>query len=99
MNITIYEPPMCCSSGICGPSVDDTLVKLGENIEMLKHKYDGLTIDRYMITQQPLKFRENETVYKLIKEKGKEVLPIVTVNGEIIKHSGYASLEEMEAKL
>ena len=99
MNIIIYDPPMCCSSGICGPSVDDTLVKLGENIEILKKKHETITIDRFMITQQPLKFRENEAVYRLIKEKGKEVLPIVTVNGEIIKYGGYASVEEMESHL
>ncbi len=99
MNITIYDPPMCCSSGICGPSVDDTLVRLVENIEHLKRIHPDLTIDRYMITQQPLKFRENETVYQLIKSGGKEVLPITTVNGKIIKDRGYASLEEMETHL
>lgn len=97
MKIEIYDPPMCCSTGICGPSVDDALVKVSENLEILKKK--GVEVNRYMITQQPLKFRENEEVFRLVKEKGKEVLPIATVNGRVIKTGTYPTLEEMEKEL
>ncbi len=99
MKIEIYDPPMCCSTGVCGPSVDEELIKVSQDIESLKKKYPNALIERYMITQQPLKFRENEAVFKLVKEKGKDILPITTVNGEIIKHSEYPSLEEMEKNL
>ncbi|ABR47202.1 Arsenical resistance operon trans-acting repressor ArsD [Alkaliphilus metalliredigens QYMF] len=99
MKIEIYDPPMCCSSGICGPSVDDTLIKLNEDIELLKKEYPDASVERYMITQQPLKFRENEAVFKMVKEKGKEILPITTVNGKIIKYSGYATYEEIQTHL
>ncbi|MCC5912128.1 MAG: arsenite efflux transporter metallochaperone ArsD [Clostridiaceae bacterium] len=99
MKIEIYDPPMCCSTGICGPSVDETLVKLQENLETLKKKYSDAVVERYMVTQQPLKFRENEEVYKLVKEKGREILPITTVNGRVIKVNGYATLEEMEKEI
>jgi len=44
MKLEFFEPPMCCSTGICGPSVDETLVKLKENIDYLKKKYNGLGI-------------------------------------------------------
>ncbi len=97
MKLEIYDPPMCCSTGICGPSVDDNLVKLSENLELLKNR--GIEVERYMITQQPLKFRENQSVFDLIKEKGKEVLPITTVNGKVIKTGIYPTLEEMEKEL
>ena len=97
MKLEIYDPPMCCSTGICGPSVDDNLVKLSEGLELLKKK--GVEVNRYMITQQPLKFRENQEVFSLVKEKGKEVLPITTVNGRVIKTGGYPTLEEMEKEL
>lgn len=97
MKIEFFDPPMCCSTGICGPSVDKTLVKLGENIEILKKK--GIEVERYMITQQPLKFRENEEVYGLIMENGRDILPITTINGRVIKHGDYPTLKEIEKEL
>ncbi|WP_026476400.1 arsenite efflux transporter metallochaperone ArsD [Alkaliphilus transvaalensis] len=99
MRIEVYDPPMCCSTGICGPSVDDHLVKVKENLETLKQKYPEAVVERYMITQQPLKFRENEAVYQLVKEKGRDVLPITTVNGVVIKEKEYPTLEEIENHL
>lgn len=99
MKIEFFEPPMCCSTGLCGPSPDERLVKLGENIEFLKKKYPGITIERYMISQQPLKFKENEEVFNLVKRNGKNILPITTVNEKVIKTHDYATLEEMEAEI
>lgn len=99
MKIEFFEPPMCCSTGLCGPTVDETLVRLNQNIEYLKKKYPQIEILRYMITQQPLKFRENKSVYDLIKDKGKNVLPVTTFNGEILKAYEYPTLEEMEKKI
>lgn len=99
MKIEFFEPPMCCSTGLCGPSPDERLVKLGENIEFLKKKYPGVTIERYMISQQPLKFKENEEVFNLVKRNGKNILPITTVNEKVIKTHDYATLEEMEAEI
>ena len=81
MRIEFFEPPMCCSTGLCGPTVDETLVRLNEDIGKLKQKFPGIIIERYMITQQPLKFRNNNEVYRLVKVNGRDVLPITTVNG------------------
>lgn len=38
MKIEFFEPPMCCPTGLCGPSPDEKIVKLNENIEILKKK-------------------------------------------------------------
>lgn len=99
MRIEFYEPPMCCATGLCGPSVNETLVKLNENIEYLRKKHTDFVIERYMITQQPLKFKENQEVYRLVKEEGKDILPITTINGEVIKTKEYPTLEELENKI
>ena len=99
MIIEFYEPPMCCSTGLCGPAPDERLIKLSENINYLKDKYSDIKIERYMITTQPLKFRENASVYQLIKENGKNALPITTYNYEIVKIGEYPSLEEMEKRI
>ena len=99
LKIEFFEPPMCCSTGICGPSVDENLVKISENIQTLKKKHEGALIERYQISQQPGKFKENEAVFNTVKEQGRQVLPITTVNGVIIKTQGYPSLEEIEKKI
>lgn len=99
MRLEFFEPPMCCSTGLCGPSVDENLVRLNQDIESLKKKYQGIDIQRYMITQQPMKFRDNQAVYKLLQDNGKNILPITTVNGEVIKTHQYPSIEEIESKL
>lgn len=99
MRVEFFEPPMCCSTGLCGPSVDENLVRLNQDIESLKKKYQGIDIQRYMITQQPMKFRDNQAVYKLLQDNGKNILPITTVNGEVIKTHQYPSIEEIESKL
>lgn len=99
MKLEFYDPPMCCSTGLCGPSVDQTLVKLGENIDYLKKKYEDLEINRYMITQQPLKFKENSSVFETVKKEGRTILPITTLDGIIIKVGEYPTLAEVEAKI
>jgi cellulose biosynthesis protein BcsQ len=99
MKIEIYEPPMCCPTGVCGPNMDETLVKLMENIETLKKKYKDIEIQRYMITQYPQKFKENQEVFDLVKENGRGILPITTFNGTVVKFGSYLTLEEMEKVL
>jgi hypothetical protein len=99
MKLEFFDPPMCCPTGICGPGVDEKLVQIQADIETLKAKYPNLVIERYMITQQPLKFRDNPAVYQLVKDQGKTVLPITTINGTIIRTGGYPSLAEIEQQL
>lgn len=96
MKIEIYDPAMCCTSGVCGTSIDEKLVKINENIELMEAKYMELQVYRYMISQQPLKFKENNDVYNLIKQNGGEALPITTINGRVIKYGEYPSLEEIQ---
>jgi hypothetical protein len=99
MKVEFFEPPMCCSTGLCGPAPDKTLVQLGQDISKLKEKFPEIVVERYMITQQPLKFRDNEEVYKLVKEKSKEILPITTLNGRVIKTNKYPTLDEIVAEI
>lgn len=99
MKIEFFEQPMCCSTGLCGPSVDETLVRLNENIERIKREHPEVDVARYMVTQQPLKFRENDEVYTLMRDLGKTVLPITTVDGKVIATHGYPSWEELEQQI
>ena len=99
MKLEFFEKSMCCSSGVCGPSVDDSLVRVQENIEYLKNKYNDLEVNRYQPQTHGMAFMRAREVQKLVKAEKMKVLPITTVNGSIIKTGEYPTLEEIEAAL
>lgn len=88
----IYDPPMCCSSGVCGPNPDQTLIKLQDTITEVRKL--GAEVERYLITQSPEEFKKNSEVIKLIQEQQLKALPITTFNGKIIKNGRYPTLAE-----
>lgn len=90
----IYDPPMCCSTGVCGPNPDQTLIDFQNTLAELNKL--GIEIERYIITQSPEKFKENPQVIKLIQEKQLSVLPITALNGTIVKTGSYPTLEEFQ---
>lgn len=96
MKLEIFEPTMCCPTGICGPSVDENLVRVSENLDILKGKHIGIDIQRYQPQTHPMKFMANMTVSSLLQENGQQALPVTFYNGKIIKQGEYPTLEEME---
>lgn len=99
MKLEFYEKTMCCSTGVCGPSLDEKLVRVSENIDFLKNKYSDLVVKRYQPQTQAMAFMTNREVQKLVKAEKMNALPIVTVNGVIIKKGEYPTLEEIETAL
>ena len=93
MKIEIYDPAMCCSSGMCGPSIDPVLVKMNEAVLALKKQ--GIEIERFNLAQQPKEFLANKTVAELLHKNGKKVLPVTVVNGEVFSTGAYPSYEEI----
>lgn len=96
-DIEIFDPPMCCSTGLCGPTQDQTLLDLSEAIQALQ--YEGAKVARYQMTTHPNAFLNNSAVMKLVREKQMEALPITVVKGTIIKTSGYPTLDELRTAL
>ncbi len=92
--IVIYDPPMCCSSGVCGPNPDQTLIEFQDTFTALKKS--GYDIERYIITQSPEKFKENPKVIKLIREQQLKVLPITTVDNVVVKTGSYPTSKEIQ---
>ncbi len=88
----IYEGPMCCSTGVCGPSPDEELMRVSTLVDKLKKS--GASIERYNLTNNTKEFVENKTVNSLLEEKGEDVLPLVIVDGEVLMTGKYPSNEE-----
>ena len=93
MKIEIYDPAMCCSSGLCGPSLDPVLVKVNEAVLALQKQ--GVEVTRFNLAQQPKEFMANKIIADLLHKNGKNVLPVVIVNGEVFKTGEYPSYEDL----
>ncbi len=89
--IQIYDRPMCCSTGICGPSVDPVLPRFAADLDTMKNA--GHTIERYNLSQQPQAFIENKEIHALISSKGTDVLPVVVIDGHVVSKGIYPSKE------
>ncbi|OEH94399.1 arsenite efflux transporter metallochaperone ArsD [Bacillus solimangrovi] len=91
--VEIFDPAMCCSTGVCGPSVDPELTRVASAVHLLESS--GIEIKRYQLTNDPDKFADNSTVSSILHEKGTDALPITLVNGEIVQTGSYPTNEDL----
>jgi AhpD family alkylhydroperoxidase len=91
--LSVYDPPMCCSTGVCGPSVDKALVRFSADLEWLKQQ--GVPVERFNLSQQPGEFVENPTVKQAIDADGSKCLPLVLVDGREVCRGHYPTRQEL----
>lgn len=93
--VRVFDPPMCCSTGICGPSVDPRLVKFAADLNWLEVK--GVLVDRFNLSHQPAAFVAAPAVKAELERLGDAALPVVEVDGAIVSVGVYPSREELAA--
>lgn len=94
--IEIFEPAMCCATGVCGPEPDQTLVRFGEVIRRTEEELAGrVKVTRTLLNQQPMRFTQVPAVFDILKQRGVRALPIVVVDGEIVLEGSYPSFEQV----
>jgi Arsenical resistance operon protein ArsD len=91
--IEVFDPPMCCSSGVCGPDVDPRLAAFAADVDWLTAQ--GVTVVRHNLGQDPQPFVTNARVLDLMQREGDKGLPVVLVNGEVLGHGAYPRREEL----
>ena len=89
----IFEPAMCCSTGVCGPGVDPELLRISTVLSNLKNK--GVVIERYNLSNNPQVFIDNQVINEIITAQGVEALPATLVDGVVVKTKTYPSNEEI----
>src|SRR5512136_167067 len=95
--VELFDPPMCCPTGLCGPTLDQTLLDVNEMILALQAV--GVTVKRYQMTGQPQAFLSNPEVMRLVREQQMAALPITVVHGQVVKVGAYPTLTEMKSFL
>jgi Arsenical resistance operon protein ArsD len=96
-SIHVYDPPMCCSTGVCGPSVDPELARFAADLQWAQNQ--GATVERFNLAQQPGAFAENTTVRSALQEHGNGCLPLVLVNNAVVLMGSYPSREQIASWL
>lgn len=92
--IQIFEPAMCCSTGLCGVSVDPELLRISTVLNTLKLK--GIDVERFNLSNAPAEFIKNQAVNDFIMKNGADKLPVTVVDGEILVSEKYPSNIEFE---
>jgi hypothetical protein len=91
--VEIYDPALCCPTGVCGPSVDPELTRLATVVFILEKK--GHDISRFNLASEPAKFAENKKVNQFLHEKGAQSLPLTLVDGDIVQSVKYPSNQQL----
>ena len=91
--LQVFDPAMCCSTGVCGPSVDPALPRFAADLEWLKSK--GVHVERYNLAQEIAAFTGNPAVKTALNTKGTNCLPLVFLDGEIVSEGTYPTREQL----
>ena len=93
IRVQVFDPPMCCSTGVCGPSVDPALTRFAADLDWLRRQ--GVTVERFNLAQDPGAFAAHPVVKEVLAAGGTAVLPLVLVDGKIVSRAGYPSRAEL----
>lgn len=91
--LEVYDPPMCCPSGVCGPFVDPALMQFTADIEWLQRQ--GIAVERYNLSQQPDAFASNKILQESMETDGTDCLPMILANGTIVAKGRYPEREDL----
>lgn len=91
--IQVFDPALCCSTGVCGVTVDQKLVNFATDVDWLKK--NGQQVERFNLAQQPMAFAQNSIVKRYLERSGQEALPLILVDGEVALAGRYPTRPEL----
>ena len=91
--IQVFDPALCCSTGVCGVEVDQQLVGFSADVDWAKQ--NGANIERFNLAQQPIAFAENSVVKAFLERSGADALPLILVDGEVALAGRYPNRTEL----
>ncbi len=91
--VDVFDPAMCCSTGVCGPSVDPKLARFAADLEWLAGQ--GVEVTRATLSQEPEKFIASAPVRDALSQIGEGALPAVLVDGQLHSTGHYPTRTEL----
>ena len=93
MRIQVFDPPLCCSTGVCGPSVDPELARISADLAWLAAR--GVDVERFNLAQQPEAFVANARVGAILREAGEAALPLVLCDDAVLALGRYPTRDAL----
>lgn len=91
--ISVYDPALCCSTGVCGPDIDPALTEFAADVDWAKRQ--GGNIIRFNLAQQPMAFVDNPVVKLFLERSGQDALPLVLLGDEVVLAGRYPKRTEL----
>lgn len=94
-HVDVFDPAMCCSTGVCGTSVDPALAQFAADLQWLGEQ--GVEVSRATLSQEPAKFLAAVSVREALSAQGEAALPAILVDGQLASTGRYPGRNEMAA--
>jgi arsenite methyltransferase len=91
--LLVFDPAMCCSTGVCGPQVDPALVRFAADLEAVSR--EGIHVHRFNLGSEPQAFMRNALVRETLQREGTACLPLVVAGGAVVSRGRYPSRAEL----
>lgn len=91
--VEVYEPAMCCSTGVCGPDVSQELVTFSADLDWIRSQ--GGDVRRYNLASEPTAFTGQPAVVQFLRVSGSEGLPLVLVDGVVAMTGRYPDRDQL----
>jgi hypothetical protein len=91
--IQVFDPALCCSTGVCGADVDQALVSFSADMDWAKQ--NGIVIERFNLAREPRSFAENPAVKSFLDSSGPEGLPLILIDGAVVLAGRYPDRAEL----
>ena len=91
--LEVFDPAMCCSSGVCGPRIDPVLLRITSDLQWLRQQ--GVTVARYNLAQQPQAFVDHPVVATELAAAPDTCLPLILVDGTVISRGTYPTRAQL----
>ncbi len=95
--VAVFDPAMCCETGLCGPGVDPELLRIARDLRWLSAQ--GVTVVRTGLSQEPQAFVASARVQGLMQAFGDGALPAVLVDDAVLTYGRYPTRDELVATL
>lgn len=91
--IEIFDPAMCCPTGLCGPNINPNLMRIAAVVQFLQKQ--GVNIKRHNLRDEPQVYVSNTVVNEYLQKRGAEGLPVVLVDGTVAVSGQYPTNEQL----
>ena len=90
--VEVFAPSMCCSAGVCGPSVDPVVLRFAADLEWLAGR--GVEVSRHNLGGEPAAFAAAPAVQAALSERGTDCLPLILVDGRVVSQGTEVDQED-----